>query len=245
MVKVTQEQIQLMVKMQQIESETAEINHRLSQVENRIQDLDHELDGFKIKIDDAQTAVIVLNKNYRLHEIDLQSNVGRIEKSSEKLRAAKTNKEYQSGLKEIDDVKSMNSSLEDDMLKCLEQIDAIEDDINKQRKEFKVLADDIESEKESVRQKAVQGEQRLSVIEAELRDVSANLKTELVSLFKRVKSQMVDGIAIAMVKDAVCQSCHMNIPPQMYNELQHGDNLKNCPSCERVIYGQPGQERSE
>ena len=245
MVKVTQEQIRLMVKMQQIESETAAINHRLSQVENRTQELDHELDGFKIKIDDSQAIVIELNKNYRLFEADLQSNAGRIEKSSEKLRAAKTNKEYQSGLKEIDDIKSMNSDLEDEMLKCLERIDAIEDDINQQRKEFKVLADDIESEKESVRQKAVQGEQRLSVIETELRGISANLKGELVSLFKRVKSQMVDGIAIAMVKDAVCQSCHMNIPPQMYNELQHGDNLKNCPSCERVIYWQPGVERSE
>ena len=54
-----------------------------------------------------------------------------------------------------------------------------------------------------------------------------------------------DGIAIVDVKNAVCQGCNMNIPPQMYNELQRDISLKYCPSCERIIFWQDQNGRSE
>jgi predicted nucleic acid-binding Zn-ribbon protein len=37
----------------------------------------------------------------------------------------------------------------------------------------------------------------------------------------------------------------MNIPPQVYNELQRCDSLKYCPSCFRIIHWQDQDERSE
>ncbi len=43
-------------------------------------------------------------------------------------------------------------------------------------------------------------------------------------------------MAIAKVEDAVCEGCHMNIPPQMYNELQRFESLMYCPQCQRIIY---------
>ncbi|MEE9535799.1 MAG: C4-type zinc ribbon domain-containing protein, partial [Desulfobacterales bacterium] len=35
---------------------------------------------------------------------------------------------------------------------------------------------------------------------------------------------------------AVCQGCNVNIPPQLYNELQRFDTLMFCPHCQRIIY---------
>ena len=72
---------------------------------------------------DDENLITELNKKYRAYESDIQSNLGKIGKSQEKLRAVKTNKEYQSSLKEIDDIKAINSKLEDEMLEFLEQIE--------------------------------------------------------------------------------------------------------------------------
>jgi NAD-dependent SIR2 family protein deacetylase len=30
---------------------------------------------------------------------------------------------------------------------------------------------------------------------------------------------------------SVCNGCHMNIPPQMYNEVQRSEALLSCPNC--------------
>ncbi|HFB84009.1 MAG TPA: hypothetical protein ENJ72_04385, partial [Thermodesulfatator sp.] len=38
------------------------------------------------------------------------------------------------------------------------------------------------------------------------------------------------------VNDAICEGCHMNIPPQLYNELMRDNRLMECPLCQRIIY---------
>ncbi|CAD7771580.1 C4-type zinc ribbon domain protein [Candidatus Methanoperedenaceae archaeon GB37] len=45
-----------------------------------------------------------------------------------------------------------------------------------------------------------------------------------------------NGRAVVSVNDAVCEGCHMHIPPQNYNELLKCDKLMTCPSCQRIIY---------
>jgi len=60
-----------------------------------------------------------------------------------------------------------------------------------------------------------------------------------------VKAKKADGIAIVPVFATVCRGCNVNIPPQMYNELQRVDRLKNCPNCERIIYWDDDPSRSE
>ena len=44
------------------------------------------------------------------------------------------------------------------------------------------------------------------------------------------------GVAISPVTDGVCQTCHMGIPPQKFNELRKGDVLMSCSNCKRIIY---------
>jgi len=38
------------------------------------------------------------------------------------------------------------------------------------------------------------------------------------------------------VRNGTCQGCNMNIPPQLYNQLQRGDTIELCGTCNRIIY---------
>ena len=72
------------------------------------------------------------------------------------------------------------------------------------------------------------------IVEAEWEKVSAEIEPELMKTYITIRENR--GTAVAGVNDAVCQGCHLNIPPQMYNELQRCDSLKFCPHCQRIIY---------
>ena len=41
---------------------------------------------------------------------------------------------------------------------------------------------------------------------------------------------------MSAVVGGVCQTCHMGIPPQRFNELRRGDALMSCSNCKRIIY---------
>ena len=113
MVNVSKDQIETLVKFQQIEIDIAKIKAFLSDVPGRIDSLDRELEAYQQKLETDKNVVEEQNQKYRVYEADVQDNMTKIDKSEQKLSAVKTNKEYQSSLKEIEDLKSINADLED------------------------------------------------------------------------------------------------------------------------------------
>ena len=245
MTNFTKKDIATLVKLQKIDIEAGKLEVYLRDVPAQIKNLDQRLDEFTRNVENDDKLIAELNKKYRTYESDIQLNLGKIEKSQEKLRSVKTNKEYQSSLKEIDDIKAINSKLEDEMLEFLEQIETAEQSLNENKQQYSRIVDELEHEKKSLTQAAKQGEKNLAGLQSDREAVAAALDAGLMDIFKYQLMKQGDGICIVEVNNAVCQGCNMNIPPQMYNELQRGNSLNYCPSCERIIYWQDQNERSE
>ncbi len=236
MPSVTQEQITSLVKLQKIEIETSSIKKQLSTVDQRIEVLDKKLLDFNQTFEEQKSLINELNEKYRTYESDLQMHLDRRKKSEAKLSSVKTNKEYQSSLKEIDDLENINSKIEDDMIEFLDRIEEAENVLKAKTTEFSELETQMKTEKEIIQKEAEEGRHRLGNLDAEWETVSGDIKAEVLATYNQIKENQAYKIGIVAVKDAVCQGCHMNIPPQMYNELQRGDSLKRCPLCERIIY---------
>jgi len=245
MTDLTQKDIVALVKLQKIEIETGKLKACLRDVPVQIQNLDQKLEEFTRKVENDTEFIAELNKKYRTYESDIQLNLGKIEKSEEKLRSVKTNKEYQSSLKEIEDIKAINSKIEDEMLEFLEQIETAEQSLIESQQQSSRIVEEIGRDKKALLQTVEQGKKNLAALGSDRDAVAVTLDAELLDIFKRQLMEQGDGIAIVAVKNAICQGCHMNIPPQMYNELHRGNSLKYCPSCQRVIYWQDQDERSE
>jgi len=245
MTELTKNDIAALVKLQKIDIETEKLKAYLRDVPFLIKNLDQKLEEFTRKVENDEDLIAELNKKYRAYESDIQLNLGKIQKSQEKLRSVKTNKEYQSSLKEIEDIRAINSKIEDEMLEFLEKIESAEQALGQSKQQSSSIVERIGREKESYLQTAEQSKIDLAALESDRIAAAAAVAADLLAIFNRQLMKQGNGIAIVEVKNAVCQGCHMNIPPQMYNDLQRGNSLKYCPSCERVIYWQDEDERSE
>jgi len=234
MESITKEQLETLAKLQSIEAEPQSINARLNVVPEKIESFDHEINTIDQRLSDESTRLEELKKEYRVNELDVDVNLSKMKKSEDKLREVKTNKEYQSTLKEIEDIKAINSEIEDKMIDCLDQIDEVEKYLSTKKDEFQVLKDQIESEKDAIHQESEAGKARLTELQTEWDAVSKQVDPKLMKTYMGVQDQR--GVAIVAVNNAVCQGCNLNIPPQMYNELQRGDSLRFCPHCQRIIY---------
>jgi predicted nucleic acid-binding Zn-ribbon protein len=245
MTAVTRDQIDTLVKVQQIEIETGKLKAYLEKVPSRISSLERELEEFIRSVEGDEAEIEEFNKQYRTLDADVQLNLSKIQKSQEKLRSVKTNKEYQSSLKEIDGIKAINSKLEDEMLEYLEKIETAEKAIKDRKQHYTEIVDESNREKESIERDAEQRHENLVDLEARRVAVATELGAGILEIFKQVKAKQANLVAIVAVQDAVCQGCNMNIPPQVYNELQRCNSLRYCPSCFRIIYWQDQDERSE
>ena len=242
---VTKEQIVSLVNLQRIEIEISSIKAKISNVDQRFEKLDESLRNFKQVIDEQESVINELNQKYRNYETDVRMNLDRIKKSEAKLSSVKTNKEYQALLKEIDDIKEKNSKLEDVMIEFLDRIEIAENTLNAKMVEYAELQSRLNNEKETIQKETETGKRQLEQLDVELNAVVAGIDEGLLAIYNKTKSLQSNGIAIVAVKNAICQGCNVNIPPQMYNELQRGDSLKKCPICDRIIYWKEENKRSE
>ena len=230
------EQIRVLVKLQHLDTESARIASVLRDVSKKLENFDSDLNEIEQTIKNQESIANELKKQYRAHEADVKVNLGRNQKNQEKLRAVKTNKEYQSLLKEIEDVKAKNSLIEDNMLECLDRMDEIDKIIAKKKSEYSQLSDQIKTEKENIESEAGIDKKKLDDIRINRDQVSNLLDADLFKKYEKIKEQHQDGLAVVPVKDAVCHGCNVNLPPQLYNELFRYDSLNFCPNCQRIIY---------
>ncbi len=229
------EQLNILVELQEAEVGILSLEKEIASVEGRVQAMLAEQAEFEQRVKDSTNKLNELKKQYRSDESEIQMIDSQVTRSKEKLRAVKTNKEYQSTLKEIDDLKEKSSLIEDAMLENLERIEAIESEIAEQLADLDDVKQEVASKQSEIRAVGEKQRQTLAQRQQERDSIMNAIDDKLQDLYQKVKRQG-GGIALAPIVETVCQQCRMNIPPQLFNELMRLDSLRMCPHCQRIMY---------
>jgi uncharacterized protein len=230
------DQIDILVSLQEIEIESTSVNAHLCSISKRLNVLSSSQNELEQRVTDETAKIEESKKKYRSHESDIKQNQVMIKRSQERLNSIKNNREYQALLKEIEELKRTNSATEELMIDCLNQIDDAEKKMVAIQEELRLVQNDIVQEQQVVGVETGTTEKRLKELDLERLKMSGKIDADLLKLFQKVQSQQIRGNAVVPVQDAVCHGCFVNIPPQMYNELQRCDKLRMCPNCQRIIY---------
>jgi predicted nucleic acid-binding Zn-ribbon protein len=180
-----------------------------------------------------------LKKEYRTLDAAFQNTERMIGKIAEKRDAVKTNREYRALFKEEDQLRFSQSKAEDRMLAMLDEIEAAEAVVHEKEAETLRVEEETRVKKSRLEDEIEQNRQQLMELKKKQASIAEILPTDMLSKFNAVKQRQPFGIVVVPVTDATCGGCNMNIPPQMFNELQKYDSLRYCPHCQRIIYWKP------
>lgn len=230
-----QDQISILVEVQGVEVEILQAGRYLTALNDEAGVLGHEVTEREALVTAEKKALDDLRKSYRELESESKINAGMIVKTNEKLRAVKTNKEYQSILKEIDEIRKKNSGIEDRMIEQLDKIETAEQTVDEKEAELAGFIQSCREKKETLAAKAQRERQALETLNEKKARISVKADPKIITVLDDVKKK-VRGMAVVPVQQAICMGCHMNIPAQLYNELQRFDEIRFCPHCHRIIY---------
>ncbi|MDL1963795.1 MAG: hypothetical protein LWW98_05550, partial [Deltaproteobacteria bacterium] len=170
------EQIDNLVKLQRIETESNGIKLILSNVTQRLDSLSSSFSEFEQTTKDEELKLDELKKSYRLYKSDIEMNISRLKKSQERLGTIKTNKEYHSLLKAIEDIKAINSQIEDKQFECLEQMENVERVLSDRNNEYKELSEQVNKEKQTIAYETKENNKRLAELDTELKRFSGEIE---------------------------------------------------------------------
>jgi predicted nucleic acid-binding Zn-ribbon protein len=225
----------VLIQLQECDNRITKALQAKEQAPFKIQKLENELRAVEAQFKADEEQLEGFKKDRRQLEREIQELDGRIEKSSIKLTQIKSNKEYTAALKEIDDLKTIKFQTEEKAIQMMEAAEELERKCEGYKDTLKTLKEQCERDKDAVTQELLALEKDIESLKKERKQLCCDFDQGLLKKYLFLRERK-GGLAISSVVTGVCQTCHMGIPPQKFNELIRGNDLMTCPHCNRIIY---------
>lgn len=224
-----------LIVLQDCDNKIREILNKRNEGPSRIKKLAEDLDAIAKKFQERHDRLNLLKKDGRKIDQEIQELEEKIEKSNIKLTLIKSNKEYKAALKEIEDLKHVKFQTEDNAIRVMEEMEELQEICNENKEKEAELREAFERDKEEIERELEALDEELKILNSKRDTFTETIDQDLLREYLYLRDHKA-GQAISPVLGGVCQICHMNIPPQAFNELIRGDSLMTCNNCNRIIY---------
>lgn len=228
------EQISALEELQNVDTKLKEIEKNLKEYPKEISTLKEELAEKKSDIESRKESLQEMENSKAKMEQEVQNNLAIIKKAENRLFEIKTHKEYEALQKEITETKRANSNIEDQILALMEETDNLKNEIQTKEEEFSKMEQDY-SEKISEYEMMIEDlENSYKPVKEEKDKISAKVDPDILPIYEKAAKR--NGEALALARNESCTTCHIHLPPQLYNELLTQKKIILCPSCKRILY---------
>jgi len=227
-----------LVELQVIDLDARKLDEEMNEGYAELEKRKAVIDERRAAIEQIAGKIEAAEAQRRELEISLEDETARIKDRKSKVMNIQNNREYQSLMREIEDGERANKQREDEIVQLLELIESFKTKLDEptalSETEEKLLAEEQARPDKIVKEIDVKKSST-----AKIRAQKANEVEEKILKRYELLLERRDGLGIVGVTQGVCQGCHMNIPPQLFNDLLREDNLYFCPTCNRIIYHLP------
>ncbi len=232
------EQIEVLTLLQnmdrQIREKTIAKKELLAEIETREKGIEAKrADGGALRAEWEKK-----DKLRRDKEKELQDKGRKAVEKRMKMTQIKNIKEMQALQREIDQIKQGNSQLEEELISVLEELEAEGNILKEKEEELKAMEEEWRGKRQEAEARMAELEQAVSEASKTRGETASQLNGDLIGQYELIFARR-GGMAVVMVSGGICQGCHMNIPPQLWNEIIRSDKLILCPSCHRILYYKP------
>lgn len=236
-----QAQIEILASLQTVDRE-------IKEQRDRKKDLLAQLDVKEKEIRAKKHEIAVLAANFsekeklRLEKDRFFQDEGKkaVDKRM-RMNRIKNVKELQALQREIDLMRHSNGELEEELIRIMQEIDAIKGQMQAKGSEMAAMQEEWDNKQKELEEQIHSIDE--AVLEAATRrqTIASKITGDLISRYELIFSRR-GGTAVVEVNAGICQGCFMNIPPQLWNEISRKEKLHLCPSCQRILFIRPAEE---
>ena len=227
----------LLLALQEIDKEIVRIENEQERLPRKLSKTYQEAIEIQEQITAQKALIDKLKLEEKNNELDIKSIDDLINKKKGHLAVAKTNVEYKTLLKEIDDQGALRAQTEEKTIALIDRIEEEKNKLDDIQKKYDVISDEYEEFRTQV-------EGELRELSAELEKVTkkrqkkreeiADLEPGTLSEYERIFENL-RGDALVPVQDEYCTSCHMEILAKDMTDLLC-KKLVYCEGCFRILY---------
>jgi len=214
-------------ELRRLEDQLSEERTTLANLKSELKKLDERLATDRVSLGEMEKTRGELTSEIR------QMNA-QIERSREKLGRSRNERESNAAQRELEELRKLQRDREEEINKLSVLSDAVKKAIDETETQQKKIAAELGGHESETSVQLAEAIRERDQKVAERVKLAARVQPMTLRRYEQVRKRK--GNAIAKTIDGTCLSCHMRLPPMLFQRLMRGDGFEQCPSCARILY---------
>jgi predicted nucleic acid-binding Zn-ribbon protein len=227
--------MRLLIKLQAVDKTVFLLEKEMEEIPRKLEKFAQEEKEAGMEFEKLSTDLARLKGQRKTLEDETETVKLRMRKAESKLMSSTNQREHRAAGAELDEGRDIIKSNEDIILEIMEKQEALEPKAAALEAAFNARRSAHAAAGEELARRQEEALKILREITSNRAETESLVDQVLIREYNFIRSRR-QGVGISPVSKGNCGVCHMQIPPQQFNELLRGDKLMHCPSCKRIIY---------
>lgn len=236
-------QIEALAALQRVDQSLRENTQAVEAGESRVAALEQAVEAQTAVTASAREELAALGTRQRDLEGRLAVAESKMKDRRMRITRIRNDKELGLAKREVDLLKEETAALETELIGVLEQVEAATARTAAAEEELARLTAARETEAAELRDTIARLGADIARDRARRDELIGDVDGELRRRYEMIFSRR-GGVAVVVIQRGICTGCHMNIPPQLFNQIQRNEQVILCPNCQRMLYWQPEREEA-
>lgn len=215
-----QKRKEIQEKRKALPKKAEDANALFLELKKKHDELASKIDGFQ------------LEKKAAAEKLEIEKgNVRKWEGRAEKIRG---DREFTALMSEIGSQKRLIGDLEAKINAASQSIKETENLMAPVKVNMDAAKSRVEHETAEVQQDMLAFDNETQKIDEARQQLLSQLPTNITRKYDQI-AQKRAGLAVARLKNEVCQACMRMVPPEMHLRILKGEVMEQCPSCQRIL----------
>jgi len=229
------EQMSALEGLQEIDLKIDQLNKQKVGFPVVLKEIDEQIFKTKNLLKSKIAVIEEFDKGRRQARAALDLNKDRLERSAGRLEQIANSTEYNAVQKELEQLKKLNLSLEEQIKKADADIDSATVSKNQIEEQLAKVEGERNEKNQALSGQSGQLDTMINKLQDERKPWLAKVEARLLSQYDRIRKAR-GGLGISLAIGGRCQACNMMVPAQLFNEVHKGSAIHQCPSCNRILY---------
>lgn len=229
------EQMKSLEHLQELDLKIDSLKKKKAALPTSLKTLDDQFNKVRLSLEAKKNAIAEIEKAQRQTEAAMELNRDRLTRANSKLESVANSQEFQAANREIDQLKKLNGSLEEQLKKAKADLEAGGKDIDALNGDFSKVQEARSAQAGVVEKETGQIDSEIQVLMAERGKYTGQINLRTLALYDRVRVAR-GGVGFVPAVGGRCSGCNMMVPPQLFNQVQKAAEVHSCPSCHRILF---------
>ncbi len=228
-------QIQQLTVLQKVDDEILTLEAELEAAPRDLAQAEERVGALRDRQGQIQEKIELLGAQQTRLEQEIDDDTMKVRKSKNKLMMVGNTREYHAMMREMDSLEKLNRMREEEKVALTEELSLQKQSLESLGQEIAAQESEVARMRAGLDERLEEGRKQLGSLTKQRQNAGKAVPRPILGRYELIRSRLSNPVIVS-VTAGVCSGCNITIPPQIYNDLQKGQQIISCPNCQRLMY---------